>query len=101
VIDPVYYNDIPVGAVCSRIEKGQRPGEACVYIMTMGVLAVRVFHYYLIPSSRNASRWHLASVPYVSVCCMLLLRVQEQFCIALPCRVGGVAAMSLDKSESV
>ncbi|KAJ1305747.1 hypothetical protein OPQ81_010479 [Rhizoctonia solani] len=35
----IYYNDIPVGAVCSRIERGQRPGEACVYIMTMGVLA--------------------------------------------------------------
>ncbi|QRV96553.1 GNAT family acetyltransferase [Ceratobasidium sp. AG-Ba] len=35
----IYYNDIPVGAVCSRIEKGQRPDEACVYIMTMGVLA--------------------------------------------------------------
>ncbi|KAG8733795.1 hypothetical protein FRC11_002245 [Ceratobasidium sp. 423] len=35
----VYYNDVPVGAVCSRIERGQRPGEACVYIMTMGVLA--------------------------------------------------------------
>ncbi|KAG8712436.1 hypothetical protein FRC09_019880, partial [Ceratobasidium sp. 395] len=34
-----YYNDIPVGAVCSRIEKGQRSDEACVYIMTMGVLA--------------------------------------------------------------
>ncbi|KAG9121327.1 hypothetical protein FRC07_002747 [Ceratobasidium sp. 392] len=35
----IYYNDIPVGAVCSRIEKGQRSDEACVYIMTMGVLA--------------------------------------------------------------
>ncbi|KEP49961.1 GNAT family acetyltransferase [Rhizoctonia solani 123E] len=35
----IYYNDVPVGAVCSRIERGQRPGEACVYIMTMGVLA--------------------------------------------------------------
>ncbi|KDN47221.1 hypothetical protein RSAG8_03700, partial [Rhizoctonia solani AG-8 WAC10335] len=35
----IYYNDVPVGAVCSRVEKGQRQGEACVYIMTMGVLA--------------------------------------------------------------
>ncbi|KAF8606184.1 N-acetyltransferase NAT13, partial [Ceratobasidium sp. AG-I] len=35
----IYYNDIPVGAVCSRIEKGRGPEEACVYVMTMGVLA--------------------------------------------------------------
>ncbi|CAE6349599.1 unnamed protein product [Rhizoctonia solani] len=35
----IYYNDVPVGAVCSRIERGRLPGEACVYIMTMGVLA--------------------------------------------------------------
>ncbi|QRW24241.1 GNAT family acetyltransferase [Rhizoctonia solani] len=35
----IYYNDVPVGAVCSRIERGRMPGEACVYIMTMGVLA--------------------------------------------------------------
>ncbi|ELU37113.1 acetyltransferase (GNAT) family domain-containing protein [Rhizoctonia solani AG-1 IA] len=40
-----YYNDVPVGAVCSRIERGRMPGEACVYIMTMGVLAVRIFLY--------------------------------------------------------
>ena len=38
----VYYNDIPVGAVSSRIEKGRGPEEACVYVMTMGVLAVRI-----------------------------------------------------------
>ena len=37
----VYFNDIPVGTTCSRIEKGSQDGEAKLYMMTMGVLAVR------------------------------------------------------------
>ncbi|CAG7854087.1 SubName: Full=Uncharacterized protein {ECO:0000313/EMBL:CCA70028.1} [Serendipita indica DSM 11827] len=35
----VYYNDIPVGTVCSRIETDESHKEAKLYIMTMGVLA--------------------------------------------------------------
>lgn len=38
---PVYCNDIPVGAVCSRIETNDATKEAKLYIMTMGILAVR------------------------------------------------------------
>jgi len=37
----VYYNDIPVGTVCARLEKGTKEGEHRLYIMTMGILAVR------------------------------------------------------------
>lgn len=37
----VYYNDIPVGTVCARLEKGTKEGEQRLYIMTMGILAVR------------------------------------------------------------
>jgi len=33
----IYYNDIPVGTVCCRLETGD--GETKLYIMTMGVLA--------------------------------------------------------------
>lgn len=101
LIDLVYYNDIPVGAVCSRIERGQRPGEACVYIMTMGVLAVRIFHYYYLFLCPTWPVGHLALVPYIYVCRMLLLRVQEQLRIALHHCAGGVTTMSPDKSESV
>jgi hypothetical protein len=36
----VYFNDIPVGTACSRIERGNHDGEAKLYMMTMGVLAV-------------------------------------------------------------
>lgn len=40
---PVYYNDIPVGQICGRIEKPASGNEgAKLYLMTMGVLAVRV-----------------------------------------------------------
>jgi hypothetical protein len=35
----VYYNDVPVGIVCCRFEI--QDGKAKLYIMTMGVLAVR------------------------------------------------------------
>jgi ribosomal protein S18 acetylase RimI-like enzyme len=35
----VYYNDIPVGTVCCRIEKGLPAEPSKLYIMTMGVLA--------------------------------------------------------------
>ncbi|KAG8933212.1 hypothetical protein FRC02_012286 [Tulasnella sp. 418] len=35
----VYFNDIPVGTICCRIEKGDAEGESKLYIMTMGVLA--------------------------------------------------------------
>lgn len=37
----VYYNDIPVGTVCARLEKGAKEGEQRLYLMTMGILAVR------------------------------------------------------------
>ena len=37
----VYYNDIPVGTVCARLEKGMKEGEQRLYLMTMGILAVR------------------------------------------------------------
>ncbi|KAL0956367.1 hypothetical protein HGRIS_002515 [Hohenbuehelia grisea] len=33
----VYYNDIPVGTICCRIET--KDGECSLYLMTMGVLA--------------------------------------------------------------
>jgi len=37
---PVYYNDIPVGTVCCRIEVDPKIAEKSrLYIMTMGVLA--------------------------------------------------------------
>ncbi|KDQ21426.1 hypothetical protein BOTBODRAFT_25866 [Botryobasidium botryosum FD-172 SS1] len=35
----VYYNDLPVGTICCRIERSGPEGEAKLYIMTMGVLA--------------------------------------------------------------
>jgi hypothetical protein len=37
----VYYNDIPVGTVCARLEKGTKEEEQRLYLMTMGILAVR------------------------------------------------------------
>ncbi|KAJ7647097.1 acyl-CoA N-acyltransferase [Roridomyces roridus] len=33
----VYYNDVPVGTVCCRLEN--KNGEASLYLMTMGILA--------------------------------------------------------------
>ncbi|ESK96602.1 n-acetyltransferase nat13 [Moniliophthora roreri MCA 2997] len=33
----VYYNDVPVGTICCRIE--QKDGEDHLYLMTMGILA--------------------------------------------------------------
>ena len=41
----VYFNDIPVGAVCSRIETNDSTKESRLYIMTMGILAVRVIDH--------------------------------------------------------
>ncbi|KIJ49604.1 hypothetical protein M422DRAFT_27967 [Sphaerobolus stellatus SS14] len=35
----VYFNDVPVGTVCCRIEKGDHEGEGKLYLMTMGILA--------------------------------------------------------------
>jgi len=35
----IYFNDIPVGTTCSRLEKGSKEGESKLYMMTMGVLA--------------------------------------------------------------
>lgn len=35
----VYYNDIPVGTFCCRLETVD--GKTRLYLMTMGVLAVR------------------------------------------------------------
>ena len=39
---PVYYNDIPVGTVCCRLET--KEGRTSLYLMTMGILAVRLFN---------------------------------------------------------
>jgi hypothetical protein len=38
----VYFNDVPVGTICCRMEKGDHEGEAKLYLMTMGILAVIV-----------------------------------------------------------
>ena len=38
----VYYNDIPVGTICARIEKGEQENQRRLYLMTMGILAVRL-----------------------------------------------------------
>ncbi|KAF8575108.1 N-acetyltransferase NAT13 [Ramaria rubella] len=35
----IYFNDIPVGTICCRIEKGGHKGEGKLYLMTMGILA--------------------------------------------------------------
>jgi len=35
----LYYNDIPVGTVCCRIEKDAGSNEGRLYLMTMGILA--------------------------------------------------------------
>ncbi|KAH8107912.1 acyl-CoA N-acyltransferase [Cristinia sonorae] len=35
----VYYNDIPVGTVCCRLETNPQGGPTKLYLMTMGVLA--------------------------------------------------------------
>ncbi|KAF8520471.1 acyl-CoA N-acyltransferase [Hysterangium stoloniferum] len=35
----VYFNDIPVGTICCRIDKGDHEGEGKLYLMTMGILA--------------------------------------------------------------
>ncbi|KAF8497650.1 N-acetyltransferase NAT13 [Gautieria morchelliformis] len=35
----VYFNDVPVGTICCRMEKGDHEGEAKLYLMTMGILA--------------------------------------------------------------
>jgi len=35
----VYFNDVPVGTICCRIEKGGHEEEAKLYLMTMGILA--------------------------------------------------------------
>ena len=42
LVSQVYFNDIPVGTACCRLEKGSVEGEAKLYMMTMGVLAVSV-----------------------------------------------------------
>lgn len=39
-----YYRDIPVGVICCRVEKVEGTSEAKIYCMTMGVLAVSLFH---------------------------------------------------------
>ncbi|EIW83137.1 N-acetyltransferase NAT13 [Coniophora puteana RWD-64-598 SS2] len=33
----IYYNDIPVGNICCKLE--DKDGEQCLYLMTMGILA--------------------------------------------------------------
>ncbi|KAF8316404.1 N-acetyltransferase NAT13 [Clavulina sp. PMI_390] len=35
----IYFNDIPVGTACCRLEMGNATGESKLYMMTMGVLA--------------------------------------------------------------
>ena len=40
----VYFNDVPVGTICCRVEKGDHEGEGKLYLMTMGILAVIVIH---------------------------------------------------------
>lgn len=41
----VYYNDIPVGTFCCRLEVDG--DQAKLYVMTMGVLAVSIFCVHL------------------------------------------------------
>lgn len=37
----VYYNDVPVGTICCKMET--KDAQTCLYLMTMGVLAVSMF----------------------------------------------------------
>ena len=53
----VYYNDIPVGTVCARLEKGAREGEQRLYLMTMGILAVRYLAPIALPSLSDIILW--------------------------------------------
>lgn len=45
---PVYYNDIPIGTMCCRIET--KDGEAKLYLMTLAVLAVSLTHIAISPT---------------------------------------------------
>lgn len=53
----MYFNDIPVGTVCCRIQKGDHEGEAKLYLMTMGILAVIVICPFHIPQTFCSYRY--------------------------------------------
>ena len=75
----VYYNDIPVGTICARLEKGKTDQEAKLYIMTMGVLAVSnpsPFFFIPTPPAQKARFFYspIARLVWVRKPCRLLLR---------------------------
>lgn len=53
----VYYNDIPVGTVCARLEKSSKEGDHKLYLMTMGILAVRCLALTASPPTSDTIVW--------------------------------------------
>ncbi len=87
----MYYNDVPVGTVCCRLE--QDGGRTRLYVMTMGVLAVRPPPHVLPPLSRFIVSLHLhlppSSSPLLAVADTTHVRPQ-------PYRSRGVGSKCLE-----
>ncbi|KAJ7091152.1 acyl-CoA N-acyltransferase [Mycena epipterygia] len=47
----VYYNDVPVGTICCRLEN--KDGQVSLYLMTMGILAPKIDRIYLHVQTSN------------------------------------------------